>query len=88
MCVDDGPLDVVDVSVVLEGPLKKTSFLAELSNVGLVVVCEHLVTHDGISNLRKREREREREERGEMYQYNYYTCTCTCDMTVMHMHVM
>lgn len=39
-------------SVVLEGPLQKSRFFTELSNVGAVVVCEHVVAEDGVGHLR------------------------------------
>ena len=71
MSVHNSPLDVVDVGVVFKSSLKEAGFFTELGNVGLVIVCEHLVTHDGISNLRQREKEieteRERQREREKY---------------------
>ena len=51
MRVYDGPLDVIDVCVVLESALEEPRLFTELSDVCLVVVCEHLVAHDRISHL-------------------------------------
>ena len=59
MCVYDSPLDVIDVCVVFKSSLEQASFFAELGDVGFVIMCEHLVTHDSISNLKGEERERE-----------------------------
>ena len=39
-------------SVVLEGPLQKSRFFTELSNVGAVVVGEHVIAEDGVGHLR------------------------------------
>ena len=52
--VDHRSLDVVDVRVVLQGALEQPRLLAELGNVGLVVVGEHLVAHDSIGHLDRR----------------------------------
>eukprot|EP00116_Pleurobrachia_bachei_P010630 sb/3470892/ len=52
--VDDGPLDIEDVGVVLKGPLEKGGLFAQLGNVGPVIVGEHLVTQNSISNLEER----------------------------------
>ena len=48
-----GPLDVVQVGVMLQGTLKEPSLLTQGGDVGPVVVGEHLVTHDGVSHLRR-----------------------------------
>ena len=53
VCVHHGALDVVQVSVVLQSPLQESSFLTQLGNVGTVVVGEHLVAEDSISNLQQ-----------------------------------
>ena len=50
--VNDRPLDVVEVGVVLKGSLQQSGFLAEAGDVRAVVVGEHVVPHDGIRNLR------------------------------------
>ena len=55
--VDDGPLDVVQIGVVLEGALEQSRLFAELSHVGFVVVREHLVAQDGVRDLRRKRRE-------------------------------
>ena len=49
--MNDSPLDVVEVSVVLQGTLQQAGLLAQGGNVGPVVVAEHLVAHDGVGNL-------------------------------------
>ncbi len=49
--VDHGTLDVIDVGVVFQSSLEESSFLAELGNVGFIIVSEHLVPHDSICNL-------------------------------------
>ena len=41
--VDDSSLDVIQVGVMLECPLEEASFLAQLGDVSLIVVGEHLV---------------------------------------------
>ena len=45
------PLDVVQVCVVLQRPLQEASLLAQLGDVGAVIVGEHLVAKDGVSDL-------------------------------------
>ena len=49
--VHHGPLDVVQVGVVLQRPLQEAGLLAQLGDVGAVVVGEHLVAQDGVSDL-------------------------------------
>ena len=49
----DGPLDVVEVGVMLQGSLQQPRLLTERGNVRPVVVGEHLVAHDGVSHLRR-----------------------------------
>lgn len=44
-------LDVVQVSVVLQRSLQESSLLTQLGNVGTIVVGEHLVSQNSISNL-------------------------------------
>ena len=53
--MDHGALDVVEVCVVLERALEQPGLLAQRGDVRAVVVGEHLVTHDSISNLKIRE---------------------------------
>mmetsp|Transcript_8175 Transcript_8175/g.16155 ORF Transcript_8175/g.16155 Transcript_8175/m.16155 type:complete len:272 (+) Transcript_8175:3019-3834(+) len=48
-------LEVVDVGVVLERALHKPGLLAEHGDTRLVVVREHLVCHNSVSNLRRRD---------------------------------
>lgn len=38
------PLDIIQVSEVFQGSLEKASFLTQLSNMGSVIVSEHLVS--------------------------------------------
>lgn len=49
--VDHSPLDVVEVTVVLQSPLQQARLLTELSYVRPVVMSEHLVSQDGICDL-------------------------------------
>ena len=49
--MDNGSLDIINVSVMFKSSLEEAGLFTELGNVGLVIVCEHLVTHDGIGNL-------------------------------------
>lgn len=56
MCVHDSTLDIIQVCVVLQSPLKKTSLLTQLGDVSAVIVCEHLVTKDSISNLQAQQK--------------------------------
>ena len=51
MRVHHGAFDVIQVSVVFKGPLKKTGLFAKSGHVGAVVVSEHLVAKDRVSNL-------------------------------------
>ena len=51
VCVHHGPLDVVQVGVVLQRPLQEARLLAQLGHVGAVVVGEHLVAQDGVGDL-------------------------------------
>lgn len=53
MSGDHGPLDVIQVRVVLQGALQKTGLLAKLGNMGAVVVSEHLIAKDSISHLER-----------------------------------
>jgi hypothetical protein len=50
--MDDGPLDVVEVGVVLQGALQQARLLAQRGNVRTIVVREHLIAHDGIGHLK------------------------------------
>ena len=52
MSVDDGSLDVVQIGVMLQSTLQKTSFLTELSNMSPVVVSEHLIAKNCICHLK------------------------------------
>lgn len=54
MRVHHGPLDVVEVRVVLQGPLQEPSLLAELRDVRAVVVREHVVAENGVGDLGRR----------------------------------
>ena len=49
--MDHGPLDVVQVGVVLQSSLQQAGLLTEAGDVGPVVVGEHLVAHDGVRHL-------------------------------------
>ena len=49
--VHHGALDVVQVGVVLQRPLQEACLLAQLGDVGAVVVGEHLVAEDGVGDL-------------------------------------
>jgi hypothetical protein len=51
---NDSPLDVIQVSVVLQGSLEETGLLTQLSDVCTIVVGEHLVAQDGIGHLQQR----------------------------------
>ena len=51
MRVHHGSLYVVQVRVVFECALQQASLLAELRNVGSVVVREHAIAEYGVSNL-------------------------------------
>lgn len=51
--VYDSSFDVVQVGVVFQSPLQKPRLLAQLGDVGTIVVGEHLVSKDGISNLQE-----------------------------------
>lgn len=51
MRVHHGPFDIVQVGVVFESSLQQTCFLTQLSNMGTVVVGEHLVPQDRICYL-------------------------------------
>lgn len=52
VCVHHGTLDVVQVGVVLQRSLKESSLLTQLGDVWTIIVGEHLVAQDSISNLR------------------------------------
>lgn len=49
--------DVVQICVVFQSPLQKTSLLTQLCHVGTIVVGEHLVAQDGVCNLQGIRRE-------------------------------
>lgn len=51
VCVHHSPLDVIQVGVVLQRPLQEPGLLTQLGHVSPVIVGEHLVAQDGISNL-------------------------------------
>ena len=53
MRVHNGAFDVVQIRVVFERALEQTCLLAQLGNVGSVVVGEHVVAQDGVSDLRR-----------------------------------
>lgn len=52
MGVNDGPLDVVDVSVVFKSSLEKTCLFTEMGNMSTIIMAEHFISKDGIGNLR------------------------------------
>lgn len=49
--MDHSPLDVIEVSVVLQRPLQETCLLTELGNVGPIIMGKHLIPKDGVCNL-------------------------------------
>lgn len=49
--MDDGTLDVENVSVMLQRPLVEASLLTQRGDVRAVVVVEHLVAQDGVRDL-------------------------------------
>lgn len=51
MGVDHGPLDVIEVGVVLQSPLQEACLLTQLANVGPIIMRKHLISKDGICNL-------------------------------------
>lgn len=54
LSMDDGSLDVVQISEVLESTLQQPGFLAELTDGRLIVVVEHAISEDGVGHLRCR----------------------------------
>lgn len=52
MRVHHSSLDIIQVGVVFEGSLQQSCFLTQLSDVGSVIVCKHLVPQNGICYLR------------------------------------
>lgn len=56
MCVHHSTLDVIQICVVLQRPLKESSLLTQLGNVGTIIVGEHLVAQDSISNLQPKQK--------------------------------
>ncbi len=53
MRVHHGPFDIIQVCVVFKSSLQQTSLFTQLSNVGTVIVGEHLVPQDCICYLRE-----------------------------------
>ena len=51
MGVDYCSLYIIQVGVVFESPLEKPCFLAQLGNVRLVIIGEHLIAHNRIRYL-------------------------------------
>lgn len=51
MSVDHSPLDVVEVSVVLQCTLQEACLFTELGNVGPIIMSKHLISKNGICNL-------------------------------------
>lgn len=49
--VDHSPLDVVEVSVVLQCTLQEARLFTELGNVGPIIMSKHLISKNGICNL-------------------------------------
>lgn len=52
VCLNNDALDIADVREVLQGALGEAGTLAHLSDLGAIVVGEHLVSKDGIGHLR------------------------------------
>ncbi len=50
--IDKDTLDSLRVVVMFQGALKKTSLLAQLCNTGSIIVGEHIIAKNGVSNLR------------------------------------
>lgn len=57
MCVHHGSFDIIQVGVVFKSSLQQTCLLTQLSNMGTVIVCEHLVAQDRICYLKKKKNE-------------------------------
>ena len=53
MCMNNSPLDIIQISVMLQSPLQQASLFAQAGDVGAVVVGEHVVAHDGVGDLRR-----------------------------------
>ena len=53
VCVHHSSFDIVQVGVVFKSSLQQTCLLTQLSDVGTVIVCEHLVPQDRICYLKK-----------------------------------
>lgn len=53
MRVHHSSFDIIQVSVVFERSLKQTCLLAQLCNVGTIIVSEHLVPQDRICYLKQ-----------------------------------
>lgn len=53
-------LYVIQVCVVFQRPLQEASLLTQLSDMGTVIVGEHLIAKDGISNLQQKNKEKKR----------------------------
>lgn len=51
--VDNSTFDIIQVGIVFQRPLQKACLLTQLGNVSTVIVGEHLVAQNGISNLCK-----------------------------------
>lgn len=49
--VDHSPLDVVEVSVVLQCTLQEACLFTELGNVCPIIMSKHLISKNGICNL-------------------------------------
>lgn len=49
--VDHSPLDVIEVSVMLQRTLQEACLFTELGNVGPIIMSKHLISKDGICNL-------------------------------------
>lgn len=52
MGVHHGSFDIVQVGVVFESSLQQSCLLTQLSDMGPVIVCEHLVPQDRICYLK------------------------------------
>lgn len=53
MRVHHGSFDIILVGVVFESSLQQTRLLTQLSNVGTIIVGEHLVPQNRICDLKK-----------------------------------
>jgi len=50
-CVEHDPLDVIDVTIIFQGPLEVAFLLTKLCDPYLVIVVEHTHGHYGVRHL-------------------------------------